>query len=74
LALISTAQQLYPESFKWRDPPYEYEHEKLPIEILCGDREIPDMIQSKTPLDQIRQSWQDDIARFSQLRKSYLLY
>jgi uncharacterized protein YbbC (DUF1343 family) len=74
LAIISAAHQLYPESFKWRDPPYEYEHERLPIEILCGGRKLPDMIRSKTPLDQIRRSWQDDIAGFSRLRKSYLLY
>ena len=24
-----------PERFRWRDPPYEYEHEKLPIDILA---------------------------------------
>jgi hypothetical protein len=27
---------LYPDQFKWKQPPYEYEREKLPIEILLG--------------------------------------
>jgi hypothetical protein len=27
---------LYPEQFAWKQPPYEYEREKLPIEILLG--------------------------------------
>jgi hypothetical protein len=27
---------LYPDSFAWKQPPYEYEREKLPIEILLG--------------------------------------
>ncbi len=27
---------MYPEQFQWKQPPYEYETEKLPIEILLG--------------------------------------
>ncbi|MCK9182086.1 MAG: DUF1343 domain-containing protein [Fibrobacteraceae bacterium] len=26
----------YPEDFMWKSPPYEYEYEKLPIDILLG--------------------------------------
>jgi uncharacterized protein YbbC (DUF1343 family) len=74
IAVLSVARDLYPESFKWRDPPYEYEHQKLPIEILCGGRTIPEFIQRGTPLDQIKQSWQDDVASFLRLRAPYLLY
>ena len=25
-----------PKRFEWRDPPYEYEHDKMPIDILAG--------------------------------------
>jgi uncharacterized protein YbbC (DUF1343 family) len=74
IAAISIARILYPEFFQWQDPPYEYELVKRPIEILCGGNNIPRMIQSNTPLDQIRQSWQDDIASFRRRRKPYLLY
>ncbi len=74
IAVISRAQDLYPESFAWRNPPYEYEREKLPIEILCGGPEIPGMIRLQTPIDRIRQSWQSDIAGFLRRRQPYLLY
>jgi uncharacterized protein YbbC (DUF1343 family) len=74
IAAISVARALYPESFKWRDPPYEYEREKMPIEILCGGCDIPAMIQCETSFDQIRQSWQNGVAGFLRLRSSYLLY
>ncbi|MGD0102188.1 MAG: DUF1343 domain-containing protein, partial [Acidobacteriota bacterium] len=60
--------------FRWREPPYEYEHEKLPIEILCGGPDIPDMIRRQTPLDLMRQSWQRDVAGFLRQRRPYLLY
>lgn len=34
--IIRTARRLWPEHFAWKKPPYEYEYEKLPIEILTG--------------------------------------
>ena len=74
IAAISTAQALYPESFEWRKPPYEYESEKLPIDILCGGAEIRGAIERNTPLDEVRQSWQENVGYFLRQRKPYLLY
>jgi uncharacterized protein YbbC (DUF1343 family) len=34
--IIRCIRKLYPESFEWKQPPYEYEREKLPIQILLG--------------------------------------
>ncbi len=36
LTLIATCSQLYPQSFQWLPPPYEYEYERPPIDILTG--------------------------------------
>jgi uncharacterized protein YbbC (DUF1343 family) len=74
IAVISVARDLYPESFKWRDPPYEYETKKMPIEILCGGTDIPNRIEHRVHLDDIRRSWQKDIAGFLRQREPYLLY
>jgi uncharacterized protein YbbC (DUF1343 family) len=74
IAVLSAARHLYPDGFKWREPPYEYEHKKLPIEILCGGRSIPDSIWRVAPLDQIQKSWQEDVSAFLRRRAPYLLY
>lgn len=74
IAVISAARQLYPEAFQWRNPPYEYETEKMPIGILCGGSKIPEMINNGTPIDRIRQSWTDDVDTFLKWRAPYLLY
>jgi uncharacterized protein YbbC (DUF1343 family) len=34
--IIRSIRKLYPDSFAWKQPPYEYEFRKLPIEILLG--------------------------------------
>jgi len=36
LEILRVVRELYPDEFAWKQPPYEYEHEKLPVEILCG--------------------------------------
>jgi uncharacterized protein YbbC (DUF1343 family) len=71
---ISAAMYLYPDSFAWGLPPYEYEYEKRPIEILCGGRQIPDLIQRSASPDEIRSTWQDAVALFLKKRKPYLIY
>ncbi len=74
ITAISTVRMMYPDRFAWRDPPYEYEAEKLPIEILCGGRDIPRSIENGEAPGDIRASWQSDVAEFLKTREKYLLY
>jgi uncharacterized protein YbbC (DUF1343 family) len=34
--IIRTLRKLYPKQFAWKQPPYEYEWKRLPIEVLIG--------------------------------------
>src|SRR5690606_2354523 len=34
--MLNLVRRDYAEHFRWKQPPYEYEHKKLPIEILIG--------------------------------------
>ncbi len=36
LAIITAVRRLWPKEFAWREPPYEYEKVKKPIDILFG--------------------------------------
>jgi uncharacterized protein YbbC (DUF1343 family) len=36
IEIIRTIRRLYHDSFLWKEPPYEYEYERLPIEVLLG--------------------------------------
>ena len=63
-----------PSRFGWREPPYEYEHEKMPIDILYGSSRlrthIDDGGSARTLMDSARQ----DEERFLVTRKPFLLY
>ncbi len=36
IALLAAIRNLWPSEFRWIDPPYEYETEKWPIDIISG--------------------------------------
>jgi uncharacterized protein YbbC (DUF1343 family) len=74
LQIIKTISESYPEDFQWRRPPYEYEQEKMPFDILIGNDWVRKDIEKKRPINAIQRKWQDDLLRFRQLRKKYLLY
>ena len=74
IMILSTVRSMYPESFAWRRPPDEYEHEKLPIEILCGGRTIPDLIERAARAGEVRDSWRTDVEKFRASRVPHLLY
>ena len=63
-----------PDRFEWRDPPYEYEHEKMPIDILAGSPELREQIEQQIPLDEIAASWLPGVREFEEIKKPYLLY
>ena len=40
LSIIDAVLQLAPQDFEWLPPPYEYEFEKPPIDILYGSSDL----------------------------------
>ena len=63
-----------PDRFRWRDPPYEYEHVKLPFDILAGSPETREQIDAGVPAEDIARSWTPAVAAFEKLRTRFLLY
>jgi uncharacterized protein YbbC (DUF1343 family) len=60
-AIIETT---HPGSLKFKDPPYEYEYELMPFDILSGDSVMRSSLINRVPLKVERQRWQNEIAEF----------
>ena len=74
VALTAAFRAADPDRFRWRDPPYEYEHDKLPFDILAGSSEVREEIERGTPARQIARSWEEPVRRFNTVRERFLLY
>jgi uncharacterized protein YbbC (DUF1343 family) len=74
VALIDAFRRQDPNRFAWRQPPYEYEHDKMPIDILAGSDALRHQIESAVSMSDIAESWRDDEDAFRKLRQQFLLY
>jgi len=74
VALIAMFHQVDPARFAWRQPPYEYEHDKMPIDILAGSDMLRRQIEAGTSAREIAASWKQDEESFRGLRAPFLLY
>jgi uncharacterized protein YbbC (DUF1343 family) len=73
-ALIAMFHREAPSQPLWRQPPYEYEHDKLPIDILAGSPQFREQIEAGTSAARMAESWRADEDAFRALRAPYLLY
>ncbi len=74
LTILKAARELSPGDFAWRRPPFEYEHEKLPIDILTGGAQTRAQLEQGAGLDAMETSWQPELREFLRLRERYLRY
>jgi uncharacterized protein YbbC (DUF1343 family) len=74
LALLGVIRELYPQDFAWRQPPYEYETERLPIDLLTGDAAIREGLDKRTPVPELEAAWQEELGEFLEVRREFLIY
>jgi uncharacterized protein YbbC (DUF1343 family) len=72
--LLIEMRRQAPERFAWRDPPYEYEHVKPPIDILYGSDALRTGVDAGKTADEICAPWDADEEAFGRVRQPFLLY
>jgi hypothetical protein len=74
VAVIEVLRAAGGGAFAWREPPYEYEYEKQPIDILAGSPELREQIDAAVPAREIARAWEGAVARFDDVRRQFLMY
>ncbi len=74
LELIQAALRLYPDDFEWKQPPYEYEYQRMPIDLLIGDRDLRRRLERFEPIARMEESWHESLAAFITVSRAYHLY
>ncbi len=75
VAVLKTARDLYPRSFAWKQPPYEYEKVKMPVDILAGTDRFRKDMDSGRSLRYMEKWWDEQCKEFNKkVRKRHLIY
>lgn len=74
LGVLKALMEVHPEEFRWLPPPYEYEWEKLPIDILIGDRKIRSRLEGGEALENLEGGWMPALVEYLTKREGCLMY
>lgn len=74
VAVVRTAKDLAPNAFAWRAPPYEYEAEKMPIDILWGSDGLRRGLDDGASVAEVVAGLDAELGRFEATVAPYLLY
>jgi uncharacterized protein YbbC (DUF1343 family) len=75
VAILKAVRELYPEYVLWKEPPYEYETVKMPIDILFGTDMLRISIDRGETIQAMEQWWTEQSLTFkNKIRDRYILY
>ena len=72
--LIAEFRRQDPARFAWREPPYEYERDKQPIDILYGSSRLREVVDAGGDVANLAAGWTTEQEAFRLVRDKYLLY
>ncbi len=74
LTLLQEVIRQNAAEFQWKQPPYEYEFERMPIDLIIGDKRLRQDLERLVPVSRLEQLWREDLENFRQLSRKYWLY
>jgi len=74
VTILHAIRGIAPDGFEWRLPPYEYEHEKMPIDILWGSDTLRSTIDGGGLPQELMPMCEAGLVEFENLVEPSLLY
>ena len=74
IALLKAVMESFEEGFSWREPPYEYEFDRPPIDLIFGDSSIRMALEGGSAVDELLDGCSQGLEAFLEVRRPYLGY
>lgn len=74
LYLMQLILKFHPDKFEFKQPPYEYEYERLPMDLILGSRDLRKKIAEMQDIEILEANWQEGLSHFKSQSKNHYLY
>jgi uncharacterized protein YbbC (DUF1343 family) len=74
IAMAKIVFDLYPNNFKWKNPPYEYVFNRNPFDVIHGSNKLREAFEQGKSVAEIQESWKQGEKAFLGQREQFLLY
>jgi uncharacterized protein YbbC (DUF1343 family) len=72
--LLRAARKLDRERFAWRTEEYEFETERMAIDLLLGRGDLRELLEQDVSYSEAEALWLEELATFTESRGRFLLY
>ncbi len=73
-AIIAAIIKTSGGQFAFKNPPYEYEQNKMPFDILAGDSRMREKLVAAIPVNDIAAAWRESYGEFLEVFNTVALY
>lgn len=74
LVLLQLIINLHQKHFRFKQPPYEYEFDRMPIDLILGSKALRKRLANLEDIAILSDQWQDELEQFKTLSGKYYLY
>ncbi len=74
LGLLQAVISQHAEYFRWKEPPYEYEYKKKPIDMILGNGSLRQNLAAGRSLSDLKKDWLPELETFGERTKPIRLY
>jgi uncharacterized protein YbbC (DUF1343 family) len=74
ISMLKAIIEMHKGDFRWKEPPYEYEFERMPIDLILGDKELRSSIEAGEDILKICAEWNLENEGYDEWRTGCLLY
>jgi uncharacterized protein YbbC (DUF1343 family) len=74
LILLQEIIRAHPNEFAFKAPPYEYEFERLPMDLILGSRDLRENLENMNDLHELEKTWQTPLQAFKQASQPFYIY
>lgn len=74
LILLQEIMRTHAKGFEFKAPPYEYEFERLPMDLILGSRNLRKNIEAMDAPLELEKAWQDPLQAFKEASQDFYLY
>jgi uncharacterized protein YbbC (DUF1343 family) len=74
LILMQLIIKYHRKDFKFKEPPYEYEFHRMPIDLILGSKNLRKKLTNLEDLTLLSHQWQNKLDQFKLISEKYHLY
>ena len=74
LILVREITAAHPDAFQFKAPPYEYEYDRLPMDLILGSRSLRESLESGTDPKELEARWKPELDRFIGRSSPFYMY